>query len=219
MSLQTEPAATGVGGSTELAALVAAHMGAMLIYARRLAGNEADAADIVQDVMLKLCRRPEQIEGIDGARAWLMRVVFNQFIDFRRRHAARVSASSAPCDPDRDEDGVDDLPCEEDGPQELIERAQLQSIVGRAIESLPESQRSVVHLHDIQGLSLIEISRLRRISINTLKSALTRGRSALRYRLGVASQPLPVRAPSRHFGTRRRRRRLAGAEARACESA
>lgn len=66
-------------------------------------------------------------------------------------------------------------------PDEIAEREELRSIVSSAIESLPEEQRIVITLRDIQGLSYEEIAEVLDCPSGTVKSRINRARQALKF--------------------------------------
>ena len=66
-------------------ALVRPHLDAMYRFAYRLAGQQQDAEDLVQDVVVKLFPKLDELESVDQLRPWLNRVLYRQFIDQVRR--------------------------------------------------------------------------------------------------------------------------------------
>lgn len=156
------------------------HLPAMRAYALRLTREEADAQDVVQDVLLKLYQQRDRIGSVREARPWLMRVIYNQFVDLRRERGQLPGAVPAGPSDEDDEDLIARLPELAPGPEELVEQSELQYQLARALEALPAAQRRVLHLHHLEGLSLSEIARDQQISLNTLKSSLLRGRISLR---------------------------------------
>jgi RNA polymerase sigma-70 factor (ECF subfamily) len=75
-------------------------------------------------------------------------------------------------------------------PDELAEREELRSIVNAAINSLPEDQRIVINLRDLQGLTYEEIAQILDCPGGTVKSRINRARQALRNVLSARTELL-----------------------------
>lgn len=138
----------------------------------RLTGNVDDAEDLLQDLLLRLQPRMDEVAALDQPRPWLARVLYRMFVDqWRRRRSA----------PDRDDaSDVDDQPGIEDAPDAAFERALTRERLQDALDRLPDFQREVVLLHDVEGYTLTEIATITRTPTGTLKSRLHRARAALR---------------------------------------
>jgi RNA polymerase sigma-70 factor, ECF subfamily len=139
--------------------------------AYRLTGNDADAQDLVQEVLLRVRRglgtyRPGSMEG------WLSRITTNAFLDEVRRRRRRP-ATSLPDDPDRV------LPAAPDAEAALAQLS-LSGDVQDALRSLPDDFRAAVVLCDVVGLSYDEIAEQLGVPVGTVRSRIHRGRSALR---------------------------------------
>ncbi len=139
--------------------------------AYRLTGNDDDAQDLVQEVLIRVRRgletyRPGSLEG------WLSRITTNTFLDDVRRRARRP---------------VDHLPDEADRvlpPSESADvaaaAARLPDDVQAAIRSLPPDYRAAVVLCDVVGLQYDEISAALDVPVGTVRSRIHRGRALLR---------------------------------------
>lgn len=138
----------------------------------RLTGSADDAEDLLQDLMLRLQPRMDEVAALDQPRPWLARVLYRMFVDqWRRRRNA----------PDRGDDSeVDEYPGVEDAPDTAFERALTRERLQRALDRLPDFQREVVLLHDVEGYTLTEIGTITDTPSGTLKSRLHRARAALR---------------------------------------
>jgi RNA polymerase sigma factor (sigma-70 family) len=152
-------------------ALVRPHTLALYQLAYRLLRNRADAEDLVQDVLLKLYPRTGEMAKLRDLRPWLLRVVYNQFVDTlrkRRRSSATVSDGDGP-------DLADPAP----GPEQQVSAAQGADRVRDALGQLNENQRLLVGLHLVDGYTLDEVAQLLDVPIGTLKSRLHRTRAQL----------------------------------------
>lgn len=162
---------------------LAPYLPALKRFALRLTGNREDSEDLLQDLLLKLFERPERLADIDLMQPWLLRVMYHQFIDRCRRNAPQGQTVSI--DQLADEDGGDPaaalaLTDDSEVPENVVERLELARVMSSAIGHLPEPQQALVRMHDIDGLSLGEISARCGLSINTVKSSLSRARVRLR---------------------------------------
>ena len=140
--------------------------------AYRLTGNDADAQDLVQDVLLRVRRgletyRPGSLEG------WLSRITTNAFLDDVRRRRRRPTVA-LPEDADR---VLVDAAAD---PDAVLDATTLPADVQAALRSLPEDFRVAVVLCDVVGLQYDEIAEDLGIPIGTVRSRIHRGRAQLR---------------------------------------
>ena len=143
--------------------------------AYRLTGNDADAQDLVQEVLLRVRRglatyRPGSLE------AWLSRITTNAFLDETRRRKRRPS-EPLPDDPDRVLAGGDDAAT-------ALAAATLSDDVQDALRALPYEYRAAVVLCDVVGLPYGEIADQLGVPVGTVRSRIHRGRALLRSSLG-----------------------------------
>ena len=139
--------------------------------AYRLTGNDADAQDLVQEVLLRVRRglatyRPGSLE------AWLSRITTNAFLDETRRRKRRPS-EPLPEDSDRVLAGGDDAAT-------ALARATLSDDVQDALRALPDEYRAAVVLCDVVGLPYGEIADQLGVPVGTVRSRIHRGRALLR---------------------------------------
>lgn len=155
------------------------HLDAVYRAALRLAGNAADADDLVQETMLRAYRAWEQYRRGTNARGWLMTILRNAFIEEYRRRTARretldLEASGAFAIPD-------DLP--EADPEHAFFDGLVDDEVLRAIDGLPLIYREVVVWTDVEGLPYEQTARLLGVPVGTVKSRVFRARKLLQARL------------------------------------
>jgi len=159
-------------------ALLRPHLDRLYRLAFRLAGNRPEAEDLFQDVLTKVFPRVDELVDIDEPGSWLCRVMYNHFIDNRRRFARQrlVAVSDGELPPGQ---GLEQLPGSLD-PVTDAERRDNIIRVERALARLSEEHRIVVLLHDTEGYKLKEIQRITGTPVGTLKSRLHRARARLR---------------------------------------
>lgn len=140
--------------------------------ATHLTGSAEQAEDLVQDLVVRLYPRLDQVARLERPRPWLARVLYRLFVDeWRRRRSGPALAPEAE---------VDDQPATGDVPDEAFERALTRNRLQAALDRLPEAQREAVILHDVEGYGLAEIGEITGVAEGTLKSRLHRARMRLR---------------------------------------
>ena len=145
-------------------------------YAFRLTGNPHDAADLVQEVLLRVRRGLDRYEpgSFDG---WLWRITRNAFLDDVRRRQRRPT-SSLPDVTDRD------VRWSSPGADDVFDGLRLGEDIQKALLDLPIDFREAIVMCDVVGLAYDEIASATGVPIGTVRSRIHRGRKLLRERLG-----------------------------------
>ncbi|MBK8921195.1 MAG: RNA polymerase sigma factor [Saprospirales bacterium] len=152
--------------------------------ALRITGNAQDAEDVVQEVWEKVWKSTEyQSASIRNWEAWCMVLTRNLSID---KFNAQAQRRTIPLDvlAGRKAVGAD--------PAQSAESNDLAHHVRRMIQELPEKQRLVMHLRDIEELSYEEIAAVLDISMDQVKVNLHRARKTVRDKLYVAKTKSPL---------------------------
>ena len=147
-------------------------------YACHMLGSEDDAADVAQEVFIRLWKKRSTV---DEARIlpWLLSVTRNLCIDaLRHRQTVHQLIS-------RNEHELESATSGAPAPDDVLETAELSRQLQEALESLSEPHRSIVILREIQGLSYADICAALDLPMTTVKVYLHRGRRMLRS--GVAA--------------------------------
>lgn len=139
--------------------------------AYRLTGNDDDAQDLVQEVLLRVRRGLERYQP-GSMEGWLSRIATNAFLDDVRRRRRRP-LELLPDEPDTA------LPPSRAADADF-EAAALSEDVQAALRNLPPDYRSAIVLSDVVGLTYQEISDALDVPIGTVRSRLHRGRALLR---------------------------------------
>jgi len=135
--------------------------------------ERALAEVVVQDVLLEVWRRREQLGGEESPRAYLIRAARNRALNHIRH--LRVQQKSAPYVATRTEDAPE-------GASRLVE-AELDDAVRSAVAQLPPRCREVFELSRVHGLSYAEIARSLEISVKTVEAQMGKALRTLRERL------------------------------------
>lgn len=164
------------GGDTEaFARLVRTYENKIYSLAFRMCGSADDASDIAQEAFLAAWRGLPSFRGDSGFATWLYRLTSNAAIDYLRRQKKQRGDMSLD-DEELGLDAVDTGP----GPQDAAERTEVRSVVAAGLQELSEGHRQVLVLREIQGLSYEEIAGVLEVDLGTVKSRISRARSALR---------------------------------------
>lgn len=139
--------------------------------AYRLAGNDADAADLAQEALLRVRRGLDTYQPTGSLEGWLARIVTNLFLDEVRRRRRRPVVALG------DHEHV--LPGGA-AADEVAAARSLSDEIQTALGALPDEFRSAVVLCDVVGLSYEEIAGAQGIPVGTVRSRIHRGRSQLR---------------------------------------
>ncbi len=173
--------------------LLQPHLKQLYRLAYRFTGQRDDAEDLVQDLLLKLYPRLDEIQSIDKPGPWLARVLYRQYID-RLRHRQRSPLVSM-----EDEEAVYETHADQQPqPAQVAENLIHNRMLLQALTHLNADQRLAVILHDVEGYSLQEMEQIIGVSQGTLKSRLSRARAKLRERLeNMEPESVAVRVNNR----------------------
>jgi RNA polymerase sigma-70 factor (ECF subfamily) len=143
--------------------------------ALRITGSVHEAEDVVQEVLEKVWKTPaEQSDAVQNWEAWCMTLTRNRSLDKTRSQSLRRTAPL---------DGLAERSNGISSQSQALENRDLADQVKRMMQELPEKQRLVMHLRDIEELSYEEISETLNISLDQVKVSLHRARNAIREQL------------------------------------
>lgn len=147
--------------------------------ARRLTGDAAEAEDLAQETMLKAFRAWQQYQPGTNARAWLLTILRNTFINQYRRSGNRPP----PVDVDAIEGYHVFREVQTADPEGAFFARIVDDEVLRAIDGLPDEFRETLVLSDLEDLTYAEIAEIVGVPVGTVKSRLFRARQQLQRRL------------------------------------
>jgi len=142
--------------------------------------NREDALDVSQDVLIKAYRKLSKFRGASSFYTWLYRITINMAIDYRRKRKNVVQVEYDDRIGADEESEKPSMKTVTESPAEALERKELNKVVMDAIASLPDEQKTVLILREIEGLAYEEISEVTGVSIGTVMSRLHYGRRKLR---------------------------------------
>jgi RNA polymerase sigma-70 factor (ECF subfamily) len=142
-------------------------------FALGIVGDSFDAEDVVQDLLIKIWKRQSEFEQIENKEAWCMTVVRNLCIDKIR--SRKIDAKSL--------DDFHHLKDQSDTPDRQVEQHEKALSITKLLNQLPEKQRSILHLRDIEGYSYQEIADMTDTTLEFVKVTLHRARKTLKEHL------------------------------------
>ena len=148
--------------------------------AKRMLGNDADAEDVTQDVLVQVIRKLDTFRGDAQLGTWLHRVTVNAALAFRQKRATRQKHETHDADTDMLEAPDGPVNRWNVGPDEPVLAAEQAAMIEGAIGNLPGPFREVYVLADVEGLPNQEIAELLGLSIPAVKSRLHRARLRMR---------------------------------------
>jgi len=140
-------------------------------FIRRRVANDADADDLLQDVLAELVQAYRVLMPIEFVTGWLYRVARNRITDLFRKKRPEAYSDAVQEDEDGDLLDVGDLlPSPEAGPEAEYFRRVLLEELQQALAELPREQRDVFVAHELEGRSFKELAAESGASVNTLLS-------------------------------------------------
>jgi len=147
--------------------------------------NPAEAADVLQDVFIKVFKGIKQFHGDSSLKTWIYRIAIHEASNHRRGWMRRHWHEPVSIDDTAAEGALSaaEVQASSETPYRLLEQAERQEILWRALSSLAQPYRTVVVLREIEGLAYDEIAQVTGMVEGTVKSRLMRGRELLRRKL------------------------------------
>lgn len=158
--------------------------------AYRIMGDLDSAADATQEAFIAAYRSIHTFRG-GSFKAWLMRIVTNQCYDELRRRKRRPNASLDALYVEDDSEDAS-FASHTESPESHTQRRELQDAINECLQGLPDDQRAVTVLRDVEGFSYEEIAAALNVADGTVKSRLARARIRLRDCLQGFAELLPA---------------------------
>ncbi len=178
-------------------ALVSAYERRVYSLALRSTGSEDDAADITQEVFLRVYRSLDTFRGDSGFSTWLYRITTNLCVDLARKK------NTSPTEP-LDIEAAAQLPETDQNrqPEKALENNELRKELDIALSLVSEEHRKIVILRDVAGMNYADIAAALSIEEGTVKSRLARARAALR-KILIERGNISLPSSSKQTGRRR----------------
>ncbi len=146
------------------------HKNKLYRFALQIVGNTVEAEDVVQEVMIKMWNNRGEIKELKSIEAWCMKMTRNLSIDKTRSKHRKVGI--IPEGMDYQETSV--------SPYKQVELNDTVKRMRSFMETLPEIQKNVVQMRDIEGLTYQEIAEALEIPLNQVKVNLFRARKKIK---------------------------------------
>ncbi len=152
--------------------VVSRHGGRAFRVAFRLMGQREDAEDLVQDAFVLAFRNLARYDAAQPFAPWFHRILVNRGLNLRRDQARRAT-----------EPLLEDVPAREESPGRAAERRELTERLRAALARLPERERTIVELFDLEGFDSGEVAQILDMARGTVRWHLHRARRKLRREL------------------------------------
>ena len=168
----------------------------------RTVRNQADAADLTQEVFVKVFRGIHGFHGESSLRTWIYRIALREASNQRRwwmrhqQHEIPIEQEMGEGDNGRPVLLKDMLVDPAESPYDAALHEENRAHVEQALRQVPEPFRSTLILRDIEGFSYEEVAAMQGVNLGTVKSRLVRGRASLRALLEASRLGLRTKALS-----------------------
>ena len=213
LSLRSEEAALiaelQAGSEEAFAWLIAHYHQPIFSLLARMSHDRADAADLTQEVFVKVFRGVGRFHGESSLRTWIYRIALHEASN-QRRWWLRHKQQEIPIEQEMTENWTgspmklkETLVDPGESPFDMAMHAQNRARVEAALAQVPEPFRTTLILRDIEGFVYEEVAEIQGVNLGTVKSRLVRGRAILRAILAApqpaerAATPAGFEAPAR----------------------
>lgn len=143
-------------------------------FALKFLGSEDEAKDVVQEVFIRIWNNREKMVEIQNIEAWCMRITRNLSLDRLRSNNRRETKPI---------EETYNIHHEALTPHESTEADENMERINQFISELPDKQREIIHLRDVEGYSYAEICEILELEMSQVKVYLFRARNAVREKL------------------------------------
>lgn len=144
-------------------------------FALRYLGDEEEARDIVQDVLIKVWDKRAEWGQTRNMEAWCMTITRNYSLNRLRKKSYRFTEPLA--------NQHQPLYCDNRTPERQVEQSEMMQYIHELINRLPEKQKAIIQLRDVEGYSYDEIAEIMQTDLNNVKVNLFRARQYLKKEL------------------------------------
>ena len=153
--------------STQFNTQILNHSDKLFRFAKSILRNVDAAQDAVQELILKLWEKRDQLDEVENMQAFTMRSMRNLCLDTIRQHREEVEIPA-------------EIEYVEPNPYHLIERKDLAARIRLMIDNLPELQRTIIRMRDVEEMEITEIAYVTSLTENAVSVNLSRARQKIR---------------------------------------
>ena len=165
---------TETGPAADFDQIYDRHKDDVFRFVFHLAGDRAEAEDLFQEVWLRVARHFPESPEPSGVRPWLLKIAVNLHRDALRRKRVRRLFFLSKASEDSGGPSSCGVSADRDDPAIQAEQATLRGRIDLAVSALPEKQRLVFVLQEIEGLKQAEVAGIVGIPVGTVKSLMHR---------------------------------------------
>jgi len=154
-------------------------------FARSIIKDVHEAEDIVQEIFLKLWKLRDKLEQIENIDAFAFRMTRNLCLD-------RIKARKPQLYDDPVEAGLGEEVAYTPDPEDQVILRDAMEQVHSAMDRLPEQQKTIIHLRDIEGYEYEEIADMLEMEVNTVRVTVSRARKIIRESISKVYQPWKI---------------------------
>lgn len=182
------------GSEEAFAWLIATYHQPVYSLLARTIPQSSDAADLTQEVFVKIFRGISGFHGDASLRTWIYRIALHEASNQRRwwsrhrRQEVTIEAETGESNEGQPLCIKDTLVDQHESPFDMAERAEIRARVEAELREIPEPFRTVVILRDLEGLAYEEVAEILNLNLGTVKSRLLRGRAHLKSRLAAFAE-------------------------------
>lgn len=174
--------------ATQFKSLVRRYQNRIYNAAFRILGSKDEAEEVTQDTFLRVHQGLDRFREQASFSSWIFRITHNLCVDLVRAKQRKTGLKVVSFDPQStqsEEEGFDSNSVSQIAdpmlsPAQLVDAAEQQEVIQKFLMELPESQRTAIVLHDIEGFQYQEIAEILGTSVGTVRSRIYYGRMKLR---------------------------------------
>ena len=143
----------------------------------RLTEDQENAEDLAQEVFFRIYQKARTFRGRSKLSTWIYRIAVNRSLNHLRKQSSFVQKRSTSSDPET----LKEMPApHHNSPDTVYENKEDRQLINKALDSLPEKQRTAFILHHWEGLSYQEIAEILKSSLSAVESRIHRAKNSLR---------------------------------------
>lgn len=174
--------------ATQFKSLVRRYQNRVYNAAFRILGSKDEAEEVTQDTFLRVHQGLDRFREQASFSSWIFRITHNLCVDLVRAKQRKTGLKVVSFDPQStqsEEEGFDSNSVSQIAdpmlsPAQLADAVEQQEVIQKFLMELPESQRTAIVLHDIEGFQYQEIAEILGTSVGTVRSRIYYGRMKLR---------------------------------------